>query len=86
MIGGAFMWKQSPDGGQALAPMPTAAPDENLPQVPMPALGGPEAFASIEREIQIKTNVPADKPRYDVVEYRVIRGDSVFAISESFKA
>jgi murein DD-endopeptidase MepM/ murein hydrolase activator NlpD len=84
MIGGALRWKQI-SNVQALAPLPTAAPDENLPQVTMPALGGPEIFTSIEREIQIKTNVPADKPRYDVVEYRVTRGDSVFAISEAFK-
>lgn len=84
MIGGALKWKQT-SSVQALAPLPTAASDENPPQVDMPALGGPEAFTSIEREIQIKTNVPADKPRYDVVEYRVTRGDSVFAISESFK-
>ncbi|MEO8356346.1 MAG: LysM peptidoglycan-binding domain-containing M23 family metallopeptidase [Chloroflexota bacterium] len=84
MIGSALKWKQT-SSVQALAPVPTAAPDENSPQVAMPALGAPEAFQSIEREIQIKTNVPADKPRYDVVEYRVTRGDSVFAISESFK-
>lgn len=83
MIGAALKWKQT-SSVQALAPMPTAAPDENPPEVAMPALGGPEAFQSIEREIQIKTNIPADKPRYDVVEYRVIRGDSVFAIAESF--
>lgn len=84
MIGSALKWKQT-SSVQALAPVPTAAPDENPPQVAMPALGAPEVFQSIEREIQIKTNVPADKPRYDVVEYRVTRGDSVFAISESFK-
>lgn len=84
MIGSALKWKQT-SNVQALAPVPTAAPDENPPQVAMPALGAPEVFQSIEREIQIKTNVPADKPRYDVVEYRVTRGDSVFAISESFK-
>jgi murein DD-endopeptidase MepM/ murein hydrolase activator NlpD len=85
MILGAFKWKQSRSGTQILAPIPTAASDENPPQVAMPALGGPEAFVSIEREIQIKTNVPADKPRYDLEEYRVVRGDSIFAISESYK-
>lgn len=84
MVGGALKWKQT-STVSALAPVPTAKPDENPPQVALPALGGPEAFKSIEREIQIKTNVPADKPRYKVVEYRVSRGDSVFAISESFK-
>jgi murein DD-endopeptidase MepM/ murein hydrolase activator NlpD len=65
--------------------VPTAAPGKNLPQIPMPALGGSKAFEAIGREIQIKTNVPKDKPRYDLEEYRVSRGDSVFAIAESFK-
>jgi murein DD-endopeptidase MepM/ murein hydrolase activator NlpD len=51
----------------------------------MPALDAPKGFEAIGREIQIKTNVPADKPRYDVEEYRVVHGDSVFAIAESFK-
>jgi murein DD-endopeptidase MepM/ murein hydrolase activator NlpD len=85
MILGALKWKQSRSGGQALVPIPTAASEEKRPEVPMPALGGPQAFASIERHIQIKTNVPADKPRYELAEYRVVRGDSVFAIAESFK-
>ena len=85
MIFGAFRWKVSRAGGKALAPVPTAASEEKLPDVDMPALGGPLTVAAIEREIQIKTNIPADKPRYDVEEYRVVRGDSVFAIAESFK-
>jgi hypothetical protein len=85
MILGAFKWKESRSGAKALAPIPTAASEEKQPDVPMPALGGPELFAAIEREIQIKTNVPADKPRYEIEEYRVVRGDSVFAIAESFK-
>lgn len=85
MILGAFKWRESQRGGQALIPIPTAALEKKQPNVLMPALGGPLAFAAIEREIQIKTNVPADKPRYDVEEYRVVRGDSVFAIAESFK-
>lgn len=84
LVAGALKWKDT-SNAQALAPVPTAAPDENPPDVAMPALGGPVAFQSIEREIQIKTNIPADKPRYEAVEYRVSRGDSVFAISESYK-
>lgn len=85
LVFGAFKWKESTSVAQALAPIATAAPDEKRPDVKMPALGGPQTFTSIEREIQLKTNVPADKPRYDVEEYRVVRGDSVFAIAESFK-
>ena len=85
LIGGALMWRQSKSTVQAPPPEPTAVPDRDSPRVPMPALGEPEAFASIEREIQIKTHAPADKPRYDPIDYRVVRGDSIFAISESYK-
>jgi murein DD-endopeptidase MepM/ murein hydrolase activator NlpD len=85
MVGGAFMWKKSTSTAQALAPIPTAVSDKEQPEVAMPALGAADVVASIERDIQIKTNVPADKPRYKPVEYRVSRGDSVFAISESYK-
>jgi hypothetical protein len=85
MILGAFWWNEVRGGGQALLPIPTAASEEEQPDVTMPALGGPQKLAAIEREIQIKTNIPADKPRYEVEEYRVVRGDSVFAIAESFK-
>lgn len=85
MVGGSLMWKKNTATVQAPPPEPTVAPDEIQPEVAMPALGMPESFSSIEREIQIKTNVPADKPRYKPVEYRVSRGDSVFAISETFK-
>lgn len=85
MLGGAFMWKKNRSIAAALEPLATAKPNQDTPKVPMPALGGPVAFQAIGRQIQIKTNVPADKPRYDVEEYRVVRGDSIFAISESYK-
>ena len=84
IVFGAFAWQRSTTVVQASAPVPTSAPDEAPAEVVMPALGGPEAFVSLSRDIQLKTNIPADKPRYEPVEYRVSRGDSIFAISESF--
>jgi murein DD-endopeptidase MepM/ murein hydrolase activator NlpD len=85
MILGAFLWQEANSTANALVPVPTAAPDKNPVQVPMPDLTGPEAFASIEREIKMKTNIPADKPRYETEDYQVVRGDSVFAIADTFK-
>lgn len=84
MLVGALKWKDA-SNVQALAPVPTAAPNQNLPDVALPELSVPSGFQSIGRGIQIKTNIPADKPRYEAVEYRVSRGDSVFAIAESYK-
>ena len=77
---GGYSWKQSTTV-QALQPEPTKVPDAKQPHVEMPAIGGgSEAFLSIARDIELKTNSPADKPRYAVEDYRVSRGDSVFAI------
>jgi murein DD-endopeptidase MepM/ murein hydrolase activator NlpD len=84
IVFGGLAWKQSTTTAAALQPQPTAAPDEKQPEVAMPALDGPEAFLSIERNIQLKTNIPADKPRYSPEEYRVSRGDAIFPIAESF--
>jgi murein DD-endopeptidase MepM/ murein hydrolase activator NlpD len=85
IIGGAFVWRQSTTVAQAARPEPTQAPDKEQPRIEMPALGEPEAVVSVGRDIQLRTNVPADKPRYEPVEYRVSRGDSMFAIAESYK-
>lgn len=85
LVGGALVWKNSYASAQAFAPEPIAASGEESAEVVMPALSGPEALLSIPREIQIKTNIPADKPRYKLVEHRVKSGDSIFAIAELYK-
>ncbi len=85
MIGGALKWRQT-STVQALQPIATSGPEQKTPKIALPALeGAGDGFGAIEREIQLKTNVPADKPRYKAVEYHVVKGDSVFAISEQFK-
>ena len=85
LVFGALAWKGSKSTIQALVLQPTSAPDQNQPDVAMPVLNESESVLSIGRDIQLKTNIPDDKPRYDIEEYRVSRGDSIFAISEGFK-
>ncbi len=80
----AWKWKESTSMPDALVPIPTARPDKKSIKLSMPALANPAAFDSIERKIEIKTNVEANKPRYSVEEYRVTRGDSIFAIAKNF--
>jgi murein DD-endopeptidase MepM/ murein hydrolase activator NlpD len=84
MILGALQWRAA-SVPEALQPVSTARPNAESPQVTMPTLVGPEAFTSIEREIRIKTNISTDKAHYEPTKYRVVRGDSVFAIADSFK-
>ena len=85
MLLGAFWWNISNSGADVFVPVPTAEPDTPPLRIPLPTLGSSEVFASIEREIKMKTNVPTDKPRYEPEEYQVVRGDSVFAIADTFK-
>ncbi len=84
MLFSALWWK-STQSVSALAPVPTAAPDENPPDVvlPAPVFVGSGAPA-IERDLQLKTNIP-ERPRYKPVKYRVSRGDAMLAIADEFK-
>ena len=85
LIFGAFRWKGARSGAQALVPVATAGPDKDPLQAVLPPLGASQEFASIAREIKMKTDIPTDKPRYEPEEYQVVRGDSVFAIADTFK-
>jgi murein DD-endopeptidase MepM/ murein hydrolase activator NlpD len=85
IVFGGLAWKQSTTIVPALQPEPTAVPDQKQPKVVMPALGESGALSFVARSIELKTNIPADKPRYKIDDYRVGRGDSIFAIAQSFK-
>ena len=82
---GALAWKKSNSIADALVPVSTAGPNENPLQVVLPTLGVPQESDSIERDLKLKTTIPTDKPRYEPEEYQVVRGDSVFAIADTFK-
>ena len=77
MILGALRWKQSNIcSHKRWCPFQLPAPDDESLQGLHAGFGGDrKRFESIEREIQIKTNIPADKPRYEPEDYRVARGD-----------
>lgn len=82
----AGLWLRGTGSASALAPEPTAAPEQDPPEVslPAPAGSGTSGFESISRGIQLKTNMP-ERPRYQIEEYTVARGDSVFAIAQKFE-
>lgn len=83
MIGGAIKWRED-SNVRALAPVPTAKPSDVRPNIKLPALVSSVDFREIGRQIQLKTDIPADKPRYKLEEHRVARGDSIFAIAKSY--
>ncbi|HSQ40322.1 MAG TPA: LysM peptidoglycan-binding domain-containing M23 family metallopeptidase [Anaerolineales bacterium] len=84
LLGGAFWWKNAQALDSALVPQPTAGPDE-APNVtlPLPPVSG--EGPSVERQIQLITNIPAELPRYDALQYIVERGDAMSKIAEKFK-
>ncbi len=84
LILGALKWRAA-SVPEALVPVPTAGPNKESPHVTLPALAGPESSPAIEREILLKTNITSAKSHYEPSKYRVMRGDSVFAIADTFK-
>lgn len=84
LLGGAFWWKNAQALDSALVPQPTARADE-APNVtlPLPPVSG--EGPSVERQIQLITNIPAELPRYDALQYIVERGDAMSKIAEKFK-
>jgi murein DD-endopeptidase MepM/ murein hydrolase activator NlpD len=85
---GGGLWYKGTTSAAALVPEPTAQPNEDPPSVTLPVsgsgTGSDSGFQSISRNIQLKTNMP-ERPRYTVDKYTVARGDSVFAIAETYK-
>jgi murein DD-endopeptidase MepM/ murein hydrolase activator NlpD len=90
LLGSAIVYKNSrpapyapvaqpttPAGGQSSATAQTQA------GAPVIAESG-SGFLSISRKLQLKTNIP-ERERYDLVNYRVSRGDAMLGIAEKFK-
>jgi len=84
MVGSTLWWKQSSANAAALQPEPTAKPGQSAPSISLPSTNASNALDAISRHIELKTQIPADKPRYDAIEYTVSRGDSIFGIAKEF--
>lgn len=83
MLGFAFWWTQRADTAQAAMPQPTTEPAKAPADLPLPSLSRVASFSGIERQLQLKTNIP-ERPRYYATKYTVVRGDSVFGIAQKF--
>lgn len=84
LVGGAFWWNNARAADAAFEAAPTAGPEAAAPSItlPLPPMSG--AAPSVGRRIQLITNIPADLPRYEPVNYTVERGDAMSKISEKF--
>lgn len=84
LLGSTLWWTQTGAASPATRPEPTAKPNQNQqsPSLP-PTSTNPSPDPSIERELQLKTNIP-ERPRFTSITYRVVRGDSMFGIAKQF--
>jgi LysM repeat protein len=85
MLGAAFWWTAAAATPAAQQAQPTAKADKNPPNITLPVANSASAVEAIQRQIELKTSIPADKPRYEAVDYTVTLGDSIFGIAEEFK-
>jgi murein DD-endopeptidase MepM/ murein hydrolase activator NlpD len=80
-----ILYKNSRPSTITQSALPTVEADAGQPQAGAPVGGsGGSGTSSIQRELQLKTNIP-ERPRYDPVIYRVTRGDAMLSIADEFK-
>jgi murein DD-endopeptidase MepM/ murein hydrolase activator NlpD len=88
LLGGTLYYKSTLPPVIITAPAVTeeASSDGSVPLVVDAGTGGDGSglFPTIFRKLQVKTNIP-ERPRYDSELYRVVRGDSMYRIAETFK-
>jgi len=60
----------------------TSAPVVTSPDVAKPSFA-PQVAAELSRQARLHTQIPADRPRYETVNYTIELGDSLFAIAKS---
>ena len=84
LLGVAYTKKQATASTPAMIPKPTAKPAENnATDAALPASTSNLSTQAISRQITLKTNIPADRPLYNVRYYTVSRGDSTFSIANN---
>ena len=85
LLGSTLWWTQVGSASPASQLEPTARPDQNLPSVSLPApITNSVTPPSIQRQLQLKTVLPADRPRLDPTTYTTLQGDALSLIAKKF--
>ena len=87
LLGGTVYYKSTlPPVIVTVAPATEEASEGSAPAPvdPGTVTEGSDLFPTIFRKLQVKTNIP-ERPRYEAEVYRVVRGDSMYRISETYK-
>ena len=83
LLGSTLFYKSTRAASLPVSVQPTESVS-GLPQPGVPAAGPDGPVSSINRDLQLKTNIP-ERPRYESVTYRVTRGDAMLSIADEFK-
>jgi murein DD-endopeptidase MepM/ murein hydrolase activator NlpD len=84
LVGFALWWTQARTTSPAPRPEPTAGTIQDSSSVALPQqIGDPLFGLGIQRQLQLKTNIP-ERARTKPVVYRVSRGDAMLAIAEQY--
>ncbi len=87
LLGSGWWWTQSGSTAPAAQPLPTAAADQPSPGVSLPTSKSGQSTGSssaINRQLELKTNIPTDRPPTATTDYVVVSGDSLFSIAKQF--
>lgn len=84
LLGSVLWWTEVGAAPHAARLEPSAALNQGQPSVNLPPqVNNPALNPSIERQLELKTNMP-DRPRFTPVTYRVSRGDAMFSIAKQY--
>jgi murein DD-endopeptidase MepM/ murein hydrolase activator NlpD len=85
LLGSSLWWTRVGSDPLASQLEPTAKPDQNLPTITLPTpVTSLVTSLSIPRELQLKTNLPADRPRLEPTTYTTQQGDALSLIAKKF--
>jgi murein DD-endopeptidase MepM/ murein hydrolase activator NlpD len=85
MLGSTLWWTRMESPSASTQLEPTARPNQNPPPINLPtAITNPISVPSIPRQLQLKTNLPADAARLEPITYTTQKGDALALIAKNF--
>jgi murein DD-endopeptidase MepM/ murein hydrolase activator NlpD len=87
LLGTGLWWTRTGSASGATHPIPTTSSGQGNPTIALPtSVQGPDsgATSAIHRQLELKTNIPGDRPPTTTTSYVVVSGDSMFGIAKQF--
>jgi murein DD-endopeptidase MepM/ murein hydrolase activator NlpD len=85
LLGSTLWWTKTGSSPAATRLEPTARPNQNPPAISLPTEAAiPVSSLTIPRQLQLKTVLPADRPRLEPITYTTKQGDALSKIAQDF--